>query len=222
MRGWAGFAVGAALLAACGTASGPRPDPLHPPSPPGRWHVVKQGETWAALAADTGVPLDDLLEINGVRRAGPLALGQVIYLLEGRERPPPLEAPPADAPLSWPLRDRRLSSPFGDRQGRVHEGIDLAAPTGTAVQAAGDGFVLYTGDAVRGYGNMVVLQHPGDLLTVYAHNSVVLVRPGDRVRRGQEIARVGQSGRATAPHLHFEVRQGDAPRDPLRYLPPLR
>jgi murein DD-endopeptidase MepM/ murein hydrolase activator NlpD len=67
-----------------------------------------------------------------------------------------------------------------------------------------------------------VLEHDGGLLTVYAHNSLVLVKTGQGVKQGQEIARVGQSGRATAPHLHFEVRQGEAPQDPMRYLPPLR
>jgi murein DD-endopeptidase MepM/ murein hydrolase activator NlpD len=123
--------------------------------------------------------------------------------------------------LRWPLSEPRLSSAFGRRQGRVHEGIDLAAPTGTAIRAAEDGQVLYAGDAVRGYGNMVVLQHGGDLLTVYAHGSVLLVRTGDKVTAGQEIARVGQSGRATAPHLHFEVRRGQVPQDPLPFLPEL-
>ena len=67
---------------------------------------------------------------------------------------------------------------------------------------------------------MEAVQHEGDLLTVYAHNSVVLVRIGERVRGGQEIARVGQSGRATAPHLHFEVRKGQVPHDPVGFLPP--
>jgi lipoprotein NlpD len=125
------------------------------------------------------------------------------------------------AGFRWPLEQPLLSSPFGKRQGRMHEGIDLAAPTGTTIFAAEGGQVLYAGDAVRGYGNMVVVQHAGDLLTVYAHGSVLLVHTGDRIVAGQEIARVGQSGRATGPHLHFEVRRGQMPQDPLRYLPHL-
>jgi murein DD-endopeptidase MepM/ murein hydrolase activator NlpD len=118
------------------------------------------------------------------------------------------------------LSDPHISSSFGSRQGRPHEGIDLAAPTGTPIFAAEAGQVLYAGGEVKGYGNMVVLQHAGDLLTVYAHTSVVLVRAGDRITAGQEIARVGQSGRATAPHLHFEVRRSHVPEDPRRFLPP--
>ena len=111
-----------------------------------------------------------------------------------------------------------MGSPFGARGARAHEGIDLPAPTGTPVLAAADGEVVYAGDGIRGYGNLVVLQHPGDLLTVYAHNSALFVAQGQRVRAGDRIAAVGQTGRATGPHLHFEVRQGQVPRDPMTYL----
>jgi murein DD-endopeptidase MepM/ murein hydrolase activator NlpD len=214
--------------------------PLHPPGPEGTWYVVKRGETLAQIAARESVPLEDLAEINGLRRAAKLDEGQIIFLLDrdGLSRPsgggapapvgnsePPREQPQPVSPgetaagWRWPLQDPRVSSPFGQRQGRVHEGIDFAAPTGTSIFAARDGTVLYAGDAVRGYGNMVVLQHEQDLLSVYAHSSVLLVHIGDRVHVGQEIARVGQSGRATAPHLHFEVRKGQVPQDPLGFLP---
>ena len=98
----------------------------------------------------------------------------------------------------------------------------MAAPTGTPVLAASAGEVIYAGDQVRGYGNMVVLKHGGDLVTVYAHNSLLLVHTGDRVAVGQEIARVGDTGRSTAPHLHFEVRRGEIPQDPIPLLPALK
>jgi murein DD-endopeptidase MepM/ murein hydrolase activator NlpD len=113
---------------------------------------------------------------------------------------------------------RTIGSPFGARDGRAHEGVDLPAPTGTPVIAAADGEVVYVGDGIRGYGNLVVLQHPGDLLTVYAHNSAVYVTQGQSVRAGDRVAAVGQTGRASGPHLHFEVRQGQIPRDPMSYL----
>ena len=98
----------------------------------------------------------------------------------------------------------------------------MAAPIGTPVLAAAGGSVIYAGDQVRGYGNMVVLRHADDLVTVYAHNSLLLVQAGDRVAAGQEIARVGDTGRSTAPHLHFEVRRRDTPQDPLQFLPTLQ
>ena len=123
--------------------------------------------------------------------------------------------------LRWPLTTIRIvvGSPFGARWGKPHQGIDLPAPIGTPVFAAADGRVVYAGSGIRGYGNLVVLKHPGDLLTVYAHNSVLLVSEGQTVRAGDRIALVGQSGHATGPHLHFEVRTGQIPRDPMSYLP---
>ncbi len=127
---------------------------------------------------------------------------------------------PGAARFRWPLEVTAIGSPYGTRQGRLHEGIDLPAPIGTPVFAAGDGQVVYAGDGIRGYGNLIVLQHEGDLLTVYAHNSQLLVGQGDKVTAGQRIALVGQSGRATGPHLHFEVRSGQIPQDPVSYLPP--
>ena len=81
--------------------------------------------------------------------------------------------------------------------------------------------MVYAGNGIRGYGNLIVLKHAGDLLTVYAHNSDLLVSQGQAVRAGDRIALVGQSGHATGPHLHFEVRSGQIPRDPMSYLPPL-
>jgi murein DD-endopeptidase MepM/ murein hydrolase activator NlpD len=86
------------------------------------------------------------------------------------------------------------------------------------VYAAADGQVVYAGSGIRGYGNLIVIQHEGDLLTVYAHNSELLVAQGDKVRVGQRIALSGQSGHASGPHLHFEVRSGQIPVDPVSYL----
>jgi murein DD-endopeptidase MepM/ murein hydrolase activator NlpD len=125
------------------------------------------------------------------------------------------------ARFCWPIDAPQITSYFGNRWGRVHEGIDLTAAVGTPVLAADEGEVVYAGNRVRGYGNMVVLRHSGDLMTVYAHNSVLLVKVGERVTVGQRVALSGQSGHATGPHLHFEVRKAQVPRDPMRFLPHL-
>ncbi|BDG04415.1 LysM peptidoglycan-binding domain-containing M23 family metallopeptidase [Anaeromyxobacter oryzae] len=125
--------------------------------------------------------------------------------------------PRAHAPLAWPLRGV-LYGRFGVRAGQRHDGIDIAAPEGTAVGAAADGTVIYAGEQA-GYGEIVILRHDDGIVTLYAHASEVLVKDGARVRRGQPIARVGQTGRTTGPHLHFEVRQGTRPRNPLLFLP---
>jgi murein DD-endopeptidase MepM/ murein hydrolase activator NlpD len=123
------------------------------------------------------------------------------------------------AAMLWPV-DGPLSSPFGLREGRTHEGIDLAVAEDTPVRAACDGVVAYAGNGLRGYGNVVIVQHGGAVATLYAHNHRLAVRQGDRIARGQIIAQSGQTGHVTAPHLHFEVRKGSIALDPLGYLSP--
>jgi murein DD-endopeptidase MepM/ murein hydrolase activator NlpD len=128
----------------------------------------------------------------------------------------------ADAPSIWPV-EGRVGSSFGQREdpingeGAFHSGIDIDAPMGTPVRAAGDGEV--TGANMgAGYGRQVVLDHGHDLLTLYGHLSAVAVVPGQHVTRGQVIGYVGQSGRATGPHLHYEVRVHKVPVNPHKYL----
>lgn len=198
---------------------------MHPEPPGGQWLVVAEGETLETIARRAGVPPEDILEANGLDSAAQLQPGMTIFVLRPAA-PPPEPAAAASIPgavlhLRWPLTTVAITvgSPFGARWGRPHEGIDLPAPVGTPVFAAADGQVVYAGHGVRGYGNMIVIKHAGDLLTVYAHNSALLVSQGQPVRAGDRIALVGQSGRATGPHLHFEVRSGQIPRDPMTYLP---
>lgn len=225
----------AAAILGCGSARQRGDEPLHGEHIRGTWHVVAQGETAASIARQAGIPLEDLLEINGLKKSEALEPGRPVFVLAppkpsaNAATPSLSNAAPAapggavsNAPLRWPVAAPRLSSMFGKRWGKDHEGIDMAAPTGTPVFAAAAGTVIYSGDQVRGYGNMVVLQHSDGLVTVYAHNSLLLVRTGDKVVVGQEIARVGDTGRSTAPHLHFEVRRGESPQDPMQFLPPLK
>jgi murein DD-endopeptidase MepM/ murein hydrolase activator NlpD len=128
----------------------------------------------------------------------------------------------ADAPSLWPV-EGRLGSAFGERQdpingeGAFHPGIDIEAPSGTPVRAAGDGTVS---DARMGagYGREITLDHGHDVMTVYGHLSVIAVTPGEHVTRGQVIGYVGQTGRATGPHLHYEVRVHMVPVNPHKYL----
>ncbi|MDX8409452.1 MAG: M23 family metallopeptidase [Mariprofundales bacterium] len=120
--------------------------------------------------------------------------------------------------LGWPTKGI-VTSKFGRRGSRMHDGIDIGAKTGTAVTAAAAGEVVYADHKLSGYGNLIIIRHSRDLFTAYAHNKRNLVRRGDRIHRQQKIAEVGQTGRATGPHLHFEVRRGTTPVDPLLYLP---
>ena len=116
----------------------------------------------------------------------------------------------------WPVSGP-VTSPFGWRWGRMHEGIDIAVPTGTPVAAAASGRVIYAG-WMGGYGNLVVIDHGGGLATAYGHNSAIAVANGSSVSQGQTISYAGSTGHSTGPHVHFEVRVNGSPVDPLGYL----
>lgn len=136
--------------------------------------------------------------------------------------PPPAAAPtPAgERSFIWPVHGRIIAS-YGDGAGGTHnDGINIAAPEGTPVAAADAGTVAYAGNELRGYGNLVLIKHANGWLTAYAHNSVLLVKRGEKVRRGQTIARVGATGAVGEPQLHFEIRHGTRALDPSDYLPP--
>jgi murein DD-endopeptidase MepM/ murein hydrolase activator NlpD len=115
----------------------------------------------------------------------------------------------------WPLKNVDVSSHYGNRKHKFHQGVDFRANVGTPVLAANDGVVVYVGTKIRGYGRMVVLKHADNFYSVYAHHSKNLVKTGKRVARGEKIALSGKSGRASGPHLHFEIRQGTDSYNPV-------
>jgi murein DD-endopeptidase MepM/ murein hydrolase activator NlpD len=125
-------------------------------------------------------------------------------------------------PSIWPV-EGRLEGAFGERtdpfsgEGAMHTGVDISAPTGTVVRTAADGIATYVGWS-NGYGRLIIVDHGGGIETYYAHLSRFNVVEGQEVRRGEVIGAVGATGRATAPHLHYEVRQGGAPTNPYHYL----
>ncbi|HEY3447458.1 MAG TPA: LysM peptidoglycan-binding domain-containing M23 family metallopeptidase [Myxococcales bacterium] len=191
-------------------------------------HVVKPGETLWRIAKAYQVSVEDLSIANHLGDGSKLASGQELFVpgVKARLEVPPGESPPlpevrpipqGDAPLAWPLVGV-LYARFGPRGDTRHDGIDIAAPLGSPVLAAADGDVLFAGQQ-KGYGNVVALQHAKGLVTLYAHNQELLVKDGEQVKAGQPIAKVGEASKSTGPHIHFEVRDAGAPKDPLRYLP---
>ena len=120
--------------------------------------------------------------------------------------------------FAWPLPRSKLTSHFGLRKGRPHEGIDLASRQGAPIRAAESGKVIHAG-RLGAYGKVVILKHAGSYRSVYAHARRLLVRKGQFVERSQKIAEVGMTGRSSGPHLHFEIRRKDVPKDPMFYLP---
>ena len=141
-----------------------------------------------------------------------------------------IEEPAAEAPVKaaeatgalptfrWPVRGKVITSYGAKTNGKANDGINLAVPEGTPVKAAEDGVVAYSGNELKGYGNLVLVRHSNGYVTAYAHASELLVKRGDTIKRGQIIAKSGQSGEVGSPQLHFEIRKGSSPVDPLQFL----
>jgi len=118
----------------------------------------------------------------------------------------------------WPANGRIIAGYGPTTNGQQNDGINIALPENTPVKAAEDGVVAYAGNELKGYGNLVLVRHPNGYVTAYAHTKELLVKRGDQVKRGQVIARSGQTGNVNAPQLHFEIRKGASPLDPTRFL----
>lgn len=194
--------VGQALFVPVATAA-PAPRPASPGRKPGA----------PAQSAGFELDLDDLITGSAPAREGPSTVPPAA-------RP---AAPPAAAsipPLAWPVDGRVILSRYGPKPGgRVNDGVNIKTTRGAAVRAAAAGDIIYVGDAIAGFGLMMLVRHPGGAVTAYAHLEDALAERGDRVERGQPIARAGASGSATEPQLHFQLRQGRRTLDPLLYLP---
>ncbi|WMT71258.1 peptidoglycan DD-metalloendopeptidase family protein [Bradyrhizobium sp. Ash2021] len=130
----------------------------------------------------------------------------------------PSEATGALPTFRWPVRGKVITTYGAKTNGKSNDGINLAVPEGTPVKAAEDGVVAYSGNELKGYGNLVLVRHANGYVTAYAHASELLVKRGDTIKRGQIIAKSGQSGEVGSPQLHFEIRKGSSPVDPLQFL----
>jgi len=193
-------------------------DILHIPNQKGIFHKVRKGETLSEIAKIYKVTIEEVLEINEIEDPQALTINAQLFIPGAKLLPEEREYI-----LGWGfIRPCRgwISSRYGWRrdpftgQRRFHHGIDLAAPRGTPVYAARDGRVIRSG-WTGGYGRIIIIKHSRGYSTRYGHNSVNLVKNGQYVRQGQLIARVGNSGRSTGSHLHFEVRRWGRPLNPL-------
>jgi len=178
-------------------------------------HRVARGETLWQIAKSYGVSLAALKEANPGLNPRNLAVGEEVIVPGVARTISSRQA--GGMGLAWPVSGR-ISSGYGWRGGRMHYGLDIAAPQGSTVVAAAPGRVV-SAAWNGGYGRMVLLEHDRNLRTLYAHCSNLFVKPGQQVWRGQAIASVGATGNATGPHLHFEVHVGGRPQNPLRFLP---
>ena len=169
--------------------------------------AVKKVEPYRPLTTDERASLEESLRVPMTKPPPPLPVP-----------PPPRPRVKTDAEFQWPLVGP-INSPFGPRWGKFHAGVDIGSPHYQEIVAAADGEVIYAHDTAGPLGKAVVLQHGRGMRTVYAHLSLIVAQEGDTVRQGQAIGGVGNTGRSTGPHLHFEVRRNGAPLNPEDYLP---
>jgi len=193
----------------------PTAAPIPPPAPPRPAPVAPPPPVDAAEAPPPAAAVSPPEPESGAApppHAAPSVA--VAALVEGHRAP--------SAPLfGWPVGGQIVST-YGPAAGGTHnDGINISAPAGTTVAAAESGTIAYAGNELRGFGNLLLIKHDGGWVTAYAHNQVLLVKKGDRVRRGQAIARVGNTGGVASPQLHFELRNGTKAVDPLDHLPQL-
>lgn len=205
---------------------------LRIPNQDGIFYTVKKGDTLATIVKKFQISMEKTKEINESRvDLSVLKVGEELFLPEARPEVSVLNASGRGSSsgsssysrsFRWPVVGR-INSPFGWRRHPItrrksfHTGIDIKASRGYRIRAAKDGRVVYSG-WMGGYGRVVVLSHGGSYSTLYAHCSKLAVRKGQRVNQGQVIAYVGATGRATGPHLHFEVRKNNSPINPLKVL----
>ena len=191
---------------------------LQVPRASGVVHTVKPGETLWAISRRYGVSMRAIQEANGLESPDLLRPGTRL-VIPGATRARVEQVVVGgrlQRAFSWPVRGR-ISSGYGWRWGRMHEGIDIAVPVGTPVRAAASGRVVYAGWGGN-YGYLVSIDHGNGVVTRYAHNSRLVVRTGQTVSRGQIVAYSGNTGNSTGPHLHFEIRHRGRAVDPRPFL----
>jgi murein DD-endopeptidase MepM/ murein hydrolase activator NlpD len=189
----------------------------------------------SAAVASVAQPVTSVQQVAAVaapatKTVTPAAQQQSVRLAQAttnvEEKPVVAEAPsvkPGEATgalptFRWPVRGKVITTYGAKTNGKSNDGINLAVPEGTPVKAAEDGVVAYSGNELKGYGNLVLVRHSNGYVTAYAHASELMVKRGDTIKRGQIIAKSGQSGEVGSPQLHFEIRKGSSPVDPLQFL----
>lgn len=188
-------------------------------------YTVVKGDSLEGIARRSGLSIGELAEYNQLSKPSAIRVGQIIKIpavgpLSSEPSPSTFKGDastrmvsishvrPYVGRLAFPVHGGRYTSSFGYRWGRFHEGTDFAAPEGTPVYAAHDGIVVFASESHGKYGKIIVLKGEG-LLTVYGHNSRNVARVGGRISKGEHIADVGETGKASGPHLHFETRVRD-------------
>lgn len=205
-----------------------RPPPLETK---GVYHTVERHQTLYRICKTYGVDIKEVARINGITDHRRIQVGEKIFIPRAK-KVLKVEVYIDDVVMESPERERvvykkfdfvwpvegRLGEVFDETENKGHMGIDISSPIGTPIKASSSGRVIYSGNTIKGYGNLIILRHSEEYVTIYAHNQINLVEEGEWVEKGQIIGKVGKTGRASGPHLHFEIRRNNKPIDPLLFL----
>jgi murein DD-endopeptidase MepM/ murein hydrolase activator NlpD len=188
----------------------------------GVWHTVQPGENLADISKKYSASKLEIQQINDIYDPADINIGMRIFIPRAKEVQPQKhyrKTPVTRTTLKyiWPAKGV-ISSGFGLRHGRMHDGIDITKDGNREIRATASGTVVFAGNK-KGYGRTIIISHGNGLTTLYAHNAKLFVRKGNRVKQGVIIAKMGTSGKSKGIHLHFEVRLRNKPQNPLRYLP---
>jgi murein DD-endopeptidase MepM/ murein hydrolase activator NlpD len=197
----------------------------------GVYHVVERHQTLYRMCNTYGVDLKGVASLNGIPDPSKIETGQRIFIPGVRkvlkveiyiddvvaEKGEMSKIAYKKLDFIWPV-EGKISNVFEEAESRRHQGIDIPSPIGTPIRASNAGVVIYSNNTIKGYGNLVILRHSEEYVTVYAHNQMNLVEEGTRVEKGQIIGKVGRTGNASGPHLHFEIRKNNKAMDPLLFL----
>jgi murein DD-endopeptidase MepM/ murein hydrolase activator NlpD len=219
------------FLNTCARHKVPVERPSLPHGTKGVYHVVERHQTLYRICKTYGVDLKEVASLNGITDPSKIQTGQRIFIPGAKkllkveiyiddvaaEQGEKLKIAYKKLDFIWPV-EGKISDVFEEAESRRHQGIDISSPIGTPIKASNAGMVIYSNNTIKGYGNLIILRHSEELVTVYAHNQVNLVEEGTWVEKGQIIGKVGQTGRASGPHLHFEIRKNNKAVDPLLFL----
>jgi murein DD-endopeptidase MepM/ murein hydrolase activator NlpD len=228
---WVLFLCVILLVGGCGRHQARPERPSRPPERKGVYHVVERHQTLYRICKTYGVDLKQVASLNGIPDPSKIETGQRVFIPGAKnvlkveiyiddvaaEQGEKLRIAYKKLDFIWPV-EGKISDVFTEVENKKHQGIDISSPLGTPIRASNAGKVIYSNNGIKGYGNLIILRHSEEYVTIYAHNQVNLVEEGTWVEKGQTIGKVGQTGRATGPHLHFEIRKHNKPLDPFLFF----
>jgi len=228
---WVSFISAIVFMGGCARHRVTLERPSPHPEKKGIYHVVERHQTLYRICKTYGVDIKEVVSFNGITDPSKIQTGQRIFI-PGAKKVLKVEIVIDDVVAEpdekvritykkldfiWPV-EGKIADVFEDSEDKRHQGLDISSALGTPVKASYAGKVIYSNNTIKGYGNLIILRHSEEFVTVYAHNQVNLVEEGVWVEKGETIGKVGETGRATGPHLHFEIRRNNKAVDPLPYL----